>query len=223
MSWKSPKPIFPQLHLENHESTPWVAGAPHRVLVEAPGSVSTARCERKCPVAMPTLTASLHWQRRLIAEFGVLPSGSCANKNCCHRSSVYKTLKKISTKQTHGFFRWKRFWNKQKVQPIIECKWPLVLGQDDSAQCCTSSFNDKYITALPITLILTELHTCPQIGLAIFFTTPRKLSKMNYPYRSCLFIRQLSFFVSRKEDLEPKSWIQKWLKENLHPLRRFGE
>lgn len=153
--------------------------------------VSTARCERTCPVALP----SLHWQRRLIAEFGVLPSGSCANKTCCHPTSVYKTLKKNLYETNTWFFRWKRFWNKQKLQPIIECKWPLVLGQDDSAQCCKSSFNDKYITA-PHHADL-ELSSIPALRLALqMFTTQKKIIQYELPLQELPLYPAMSFFVS---------------------------
>lgn len=123
----------------------------------------------------------------------------------------------------HMFFSLETFLAQQKLQLLL---WPLELGQDDSAQCCTSSFNDKYITALPITLILTEFHTCPQIGLADFYDSKKDCPIWIAFGNELLLIRPADFFGSpEKKRRKPRKTVgrsQVWPRV-LFDLKRSSE
>lgn len=165
---------------------------------------------RTCPVAMP----SLHWQRRLIAEFGVLPSGSCANKNCCHRSSVYITLKKISTKQTHGFFVGNVFGTtKTPANHWVQVAFGAGAGQLGAVLHIQLQWQIHHCPPHHADL---ELSSIPALRLALqLFYNSKKIVQNEFPWKE-LFQWGSKLFGSPGKIWSPNHGC-KWLKENLHP------
>ena len=197
MSWKSPKPIFPQLPHTIWKTTKINALGGGTTASGSGGSAwePVLHCSwqcRTCPVATanpdgkPPLAAAA--DRRVWCP----PKWELRKQKLLSPNFGIQNFKKNLYETNTCFFRWKRFWNKQKLQPIIECKWPLVLGQDDSAQCCKSSFNDKYITA-PHHADLNWAPYLPSDWPCRCLRLKKRLSNMNYLYRSC-FLSGNEFF-----------------------------